>query len=366
MLALGVRIAAFAAIAGMSVLTLMNRWQWTGVIAAERWVPAWVKADPPDPRATDVFFLNLPFLNIYAKPQLDRALGPSFEPVRAHVLTYAPQPIMPEQRVTIVQRSPNSFSLTIDGQPCFSRLLGRFLLEGFGQGRQFRPGEVVTTSGCSIEIANADAEGVCELLFTFPKPLNSPEYCFYLTTETCGAARLRFDEHTREMPSQPVAHSPARPDDVAALHARLNAGDAAAMLPLLAAAGDESNALALDARAALRPVASRIATITGAPVQRLLLGPHVDPDPLSPPPRIRGPAPPTPPSALSAAEWAEIAQWWQAGVTDEQLVLWWTRRGEFESFIKAREELPHARQWAALLVHTDLYLTGPPFPGPRP
>jgi hypothetical protein len=366
LLNLGARAAAFGALASMSVLTLLNRWQWTGVIAAERWVPAWIQADPPDSRVTDVFFLNLPFLNIYAKPQLNRLLDPSFEAVRAHVLTYAPQPIMPEQRVTIVPRSATSFSLAVEGQPYFSRLLGRFLLEGFGQGRQFRTGEIVTTDRFNVRIVAADAEGVRELEFSFPKPLDSPEYCFYLTTETCGAARLQFNVHAAPTTSQTIAQGPRTAGEIAALRARLEVGDASAMLPLLAAVSDEENPLGRDARSALQPVAVHLAVVTGSQVQRLLLGPHLDPDPLAPPPRIRGPQPIPPPPSLSAAQWAEVAHWWQSSITDEQLTLLWSRRGEFEHFIKAREELPHARQWAALIGRTDLYLTGPPFPGPRP
>ena len=366
LLAVCVRVAAFAAITSMSVLTLMNRWQWTGVIAAERWVPAWVQADPPGSRATDVFFINLPFINIYAKPQLVRLLGPGFEPVRAHVLTYAPQPIMPEQRVTIVQRSSHSFSLKIEGQPYFSRLLGRFLLEGFGPGRQLRTGEVVATEHGTVTIGAADAEGVRELEFTFPRPLSSPDYCFYLTTETCGAARLHFANLPDAVASPRPAPAPGDIQEIAALRGRLDSGDAAAMRPLLALAADETSPLASAARDAVRPIASHIAKVTGSPVQRLLLGPHIDPDPLAPPPRIRDPEPPPSPPALSAVEWAEIARWWHECVTDDQVALLWARRGEFAHFIKAREELPHARQWVAMIGRTDLYLTGPPFPGPRP
>src|SRR6185503_19583092 len=104
----------------------------------------------------------------------------------------------------------------------------------------------------------------------FPKPLDSPEYCFYLTTETCGAARLRFDDFSGHSDPQRVPAPPKTPDAVAVLRARLDAGDSAAMLPLFEAARDESEPMMRDSREALRPVAAHVAIVTGSSVQRLL------------------------------------------------------------------------------------------------
>src|SRR5439155_14044300 len=110
----------------------------------------------------------------------------------------------------------------------------------------FCRGDVVRGADFDVRIEDADAEGVRELVFAFPRPLDDPAYCFYLTTIDCGAARLRFhgsqgsaaaadSEQTRALSAEPttaVAGSEQREipaaGGIATAIRRLESGDASA------------------------------------------------------------------------------------------------------------------------------------------
>jgi hypothetical protein len=326
---------------GFAVFTMFNRWQWTGLIAAERYVPAWIGVAPPERSVQSVFLVNLPFANIYAKRPLVDALGPWFEDVDVHVLAYAPDPVLIEQRSIVRQLDEHSFQLRIEGQPYFSRLLGRFLMRGFRGPGRFRTGERIATAHVAVHIDEADAEGVRAMTFIFPRPLSDPAYCFYATTPECGAARLRFRGPPSEG-AQPHADALAPVDaaDVAAAADALERGSAAAARILFAALARGPHVR--QAEQALRPAAQWLAQAIASPVQAQLDAP-----------------------TLTVEQWDQVRRWWDRHVDDEAL-RHWVRRHEFDHFIKEREEVPHARMWAAKAIRTDLYLTGPPFPGPRP
>lgn len=345
-------IAAIFFVISTGVLSMFSRWQWTGTIATERYVHAWVAASPPPRDVRDVFFINLPFINVYVKPGLVQRLGPWFEDVDVSVLAYAPDPVMVEQRSVVEQLDANRFSLEIEGQPYFGRLLGRFLLEGFGGREQFATGEVIHGKKFDVEIARADAEGVWKLLFTFPKPLTDPSYCFYATTPDVAAGRLRFlsgealaalREMRRELPPADE-QKPQMIDEATVRQAirDLAAGRAAAAELLFEAARDDSSPLGSEAADALLLVGQPIARALAAPEQRL-----IDDGDLSP------------------SDAVAMRAFWRARVDNAVVSAFWLKRHDFDAFIHAREELPHARMWARALVRSDLYLTGPPFDAPR-
>lgn len=356
----------------MSVLTMLYRWQWSGIIAAERMLPAAVALDPPPSAARDVFFLNLPFVNVYNKPHLVEALGSEFEERRVHVLTFSPQPVMIEQRVTIEQTSEFAFEVSVAGQPFFSRLLGRFLLEGFAKRGQFRPDERFENQHFTATILEADGAGVWKLRFRFPRPLADSSYAFYLSSIDFPAARIRFRKpggSYGELRVNEIIDAAMEPVGGSALDdliRRVESGETSAMTLLFATAERGSPEDAARAVAAVRRIAGAVAQATGAPVADRLLGPPAPIDELAPPPRIRPPAPPPPPPELNVLDWAQVRSWWHTSVDDALVRAVWTRRGELAPLAKDREEVPHARQWAGLLVRTDLYLTGAPFDDPRP
>jgi hypothetical protein len=288
---------------GAAFMSPVNRLQWTGIAAAERLLPSWVMVSPPPRETTDVFFINMPFVNLYCKPVLVDRLGPWFEEVNVHVLTFAPALFKLNEPTFLEQRDDRSFTVEVLGQPYFSRLLGRFALEAFrGKGR-FKSGDEIVGSHFTVRILDAEEEGVRKLLFTFPRPLSDPRYCFYLTSTHCGAARIRFGDTSKAASAVEGLKPPA-----------------------------------------LEPAVARHMAITlGAPVQRVFDQP-----------------------SLCADDWRRVAAWWSAHVDAQALDEIWHHRHDFDDLVYLRYEVDFDRHIAGLIIQTDLYLTGPPFPGPRP
>jgi hypothetical protein len=333
---------------GMGFMAGVNRLQWFGTDAAEKYTPNWVMVDPPDQSTTDVFFINLPFVNVYCKPNLVARLGPWFDDANVHVLAYAPQPfsmsrdylpesMVPKLRTIVEQIDAHSFTLAIDGQPYFSRLLGRFLLEAFRGRELFKTGQVVPGELFDTTILSADEQGVWKLRFTFERRLDDPANCFYLVSSDCGAARIRFNDLTD-------GHSPLRwtPPTLVDAVSMVEAGHAAAAEMLFAAAASDDAGQTENVREAFRPVALHMATVLGGPFQDQLAE-----------------------HDLTADQWREFAAWWRANVDDRAIAKTWHRRHDFDELIYLRSESDWDRFVASFAVDTDLYLTGPPFPGPR-
>lgn len=328
---------------GIAFMTPVNRLQWAGIAAAERYMPAWVMVSPPPDAVRDVFFINLPFVNVYTKPNLVARLGPDFERVKVHVLTYAPQILEMDRRTTLEQVDEHSFTVAIEGQAYFSRLLGRFLLEAFRGKALFQPGEEIRGDAVNVTIVEADAEGVWKLKFTFPRPLHDPGYCFYLASEECGAARIRF----RPMSSQaarPVASKAlaSNPEDIDVFAGMLLGGRAEAAMPLFDAAASGREGVSVQAAASLMPVIRHMATVLGSPVQPLL--DHETP---------------------TSSEWLQVRDWWSRHVDDQYLHELWLKRHDFDDLVWLRYEIEFDRSIASFVFRSDLYLTGPPFDNPR-
>jgi len=343
---------------GMAFMSPVNRLQWIAIYSAERYVPSWVMASPPPRQTCDVFFVNLPFVNVYLKPNLVSRLGPWFENVNVHVLTWSPNVLMVTQRTIVEQLDDHSFTAAIEGRPYFSGTLGRFVLEAFRGKQLFRTGDAIKGPSFDVLILDADDRGVRKLKFTFPRPLNDPSYCFYLSSENCGAARLRFQplpgQQTdgkgvrsllcsapvgpfRQKTPDPFSHPDL--DDDAGL---LNVGRAEAALPLFEAAMSSDESLAKQADMALRPVVAYMADVLGSPVRPLLDQP-----------------------ALSADQWRQVRDWWARNVDDRALAETWLCRHQFDYLVWLRAEIDWDRWLASFVFQTDLYMTGPPYPSPR-
>lgn len=195
-----VHIVAATTLVTFAIFSMFSRWQWGSIVAAERHLLARIADDPPAAETRHVFFINLPFVNVYAKPMLTHALGAPFDRAEVHVLTYSPHPFMVEAPTHVTQLDNHTIRVEIDGQPYFTRLLGRFLMDGFRtDGSQFIAGDQIETPEFTVSIAavdadagNANALGVRAFEFRFREPLTSPHYCFYLTTQNCIATKLAF------------------------------------------------------------------------------------------------------------------------------------------------------------------------------
>ena len=62
---------------------------------------------------------------------------------------------------------------------------------------------------------------------------------------------------------------------------------------------------------------------------------------------------------------SDARQWWRQFVDDETLEALWAQEDQFAALRRTRDRLFTIRRIAAQVIRTDLYLTGPPFPGPK-
>ncbi len=329
------------------------RAMWYSMNAAERYTMAAVAISPPPSEATDVFFINLPFVNVYAQLHMAEPgresmeaspglkAGPDAHP-RAHVLTYSPNLLRMEQSCRLEQIDDDRLRLSIEGRPYFSGALGRFLVEGMRGGERLRPGDTIRGSLFDVHILRADGEGVREMEFAFHQPLASSRYCFYITTQECGAARLRFPVGGVVNRPQLPAAGPLQRADIERAGRELAAGRAEAAGALFTAAQSDDTTLRSAAEDALRRVGRTVALALASPVQDELAS--------------GGSAP---------ADWARVRLWWERYVDDQTLASLWVHRDDLTPLRGTRDMLFRIREIASHVIRTDLYLTGPPFPGPQ-
>jgi hypothetical protein len=70
-------------------------------------------------------------------------------------------------------------------------------------------------------------------------------------------------------------------------------------------------------------------------------------------------------SEWSADDLVQIRQWWVDSVDNDILAVAWSRRHDWETLHQRRDRLFKIQQIASRIIQTDLYMTGPPYPGPR-
>lgn len=339
------RFVAGGWLALSAIFSLLGNWQWNAVIAAERYFNESVRLSPPPAGVTDVFAINMPFVNIYAKPALDHLLPGRFPQLQWHTLTFAPQPVVITDPVYVQVIDRYTLEVRAGDQPFFSRLVGRFLLEAFHDGPRIESGTRVHTPAFEVRVLEADVHGVRRLRFAFPRPLSDPAYCFYVATADCGAARLRFQG--LDPPAQDAAIEPTTepPDAAAARRAGERVWDDAdpnALEVLLAGVRSNDAAIAAESLAQIDAVAGVVARALAAPIQDHFAKPH-----------------------FNAEDLSAVARWWRNHVDSEILRDIRRLHEDLAYLVKQREELPHSLDWARRVIRTDLYLTGSPFPTSR-
>ncbi|MBI4581966.1 MAG: hypothetical protein HY718_19870 [Planctomycetes bacterium] len=337
---------------------------WYSMLAAERMTIDQVTRMPPGPQTTDVFFINLPFVNIYARYHLDEAMGRrprldvarQVEPrYRTHVLTYAPDLLRMDVPCRVEQLDAWRFRVSIEGRPYFSSALGRFLIEGLRPDKgPFNAGEVVAGDVFDVRVGRVSEQGVWDLEFRFHRPLADEGFCFYVGTPSCAAARLRFAgpaEVSAWAASGPEPGPPTRPDETAGTVSlaavrdaadRLRAGQATAADVLFAAADDGD----VDAK----PAARQAIAGTCRPVAEALAAPVLGY---------------TSCGEAAWADWRRVRRWWAWHVDDTAVRVLPACLADYGEMRWRRDALFRIRRIASTIVRADLYLTGPPFPGPR-
>ncbi|MDM8009134.1 MAG: hypothetical protein QUV05_23585 [Phycisphaerae bacterium] len=328
------------------------RTMWRSVLAAERWTIDEITTSARPDEATDIFLINVPFVNIYAKYHMQEAWAgdsdawlPATAPnLCCHVLTYADNVLRMQEPCRLNQIDAYTFSLSCGGRGYFSGALGRFCIEGMRAGRRLEPEQVIRKEGTpfEVQIVRADWEGVKELKFRFHKPLATSRYLFYLTSAGHPAARLGF--WGPQGPPQVPGLRPVQVDDASVSRYAdvLGAGQAGAAEGLFSAMNGADSPLAQKAWVAFREVACPISRSLAAPVQDDLAG-----DLPSEPVRTR------------------VREWWIRSVDDRTMAQLWLDQGRRRRSERERDALFRIREVAARVIRTDLYLTGPPYPGPK-
>lgn len=343
------RPAAIWFLVASSVYMPIYRVLWDAIRAAESFTASgWAVDEPPSQAVTDIFFLNLPFVNIYTKIQMQENWGESMENVRCHALTFAPDIMEMKQESKLRQLDDHRLAVSVEinsaGQrPYFSGLLGRFLVEGLRRSGPFHEGQKLHGEGYDVEIGQVSDEGVHDLIFEFPKPLASADYRFYLSSTAFGAWRVQF----RKM-GDPGGNG-ARVDgsaggahNVSAAAERLVAGEAdasGALFDILRFGDPDAKKKAWHA---IRDVGCHIARAMAAPCQDLLEQWNVPDD------------------------WPVVENWWNRYVDDTVLDKLWVKRDELAALRQIRRGIANGRENTSLVIRTDMYLSGRPFAGPRP
>lgn len=337
------RRAIPAVVLGVSAAYLPVNWlAWRGMLLAERFTLAGLTLDDPPPPGTQLFFINLPFVNTYVGPCLAETWGPVADQSRCHALLYSPDLVRADQPCVVRQLDRHSIEVSIEGEPYFSGLLGQFLIDGMRGAGPLRRGDRIQSDDFVVRILDADEDGVSRLTFTFPRPLDDDGYRFYFTTFESGATRLRFRPDGGTVHPVAFAASEMTLRDVRSATDRMNESDAAGSLPLFAAV----HASDADVRAAaidvLLPVVRAVTKATGSPLY----------------PRIAKDEP-------DAATWTLLDEWWTTSVTDLTLRQAWGNRDVFADLAYRRDELRRLPGKLTPFVELDLYVAGPPRRGPK-
>ena len=321
----------------------VNRLLWKGLLYGEQYVATSLRAQPIPAETTDVYFINLPFAAVYAKEHLVDANHLNYAALKCHVLTFAPNLPRMDQPSSITQLDAHRFTLTVESQPYFSRLLGRFLIDGFRSGGQLQTGDKFAADGFDVEVTKATDEGVFELLFRFEKPLNDPSSLFIVSSDECGAMQIAFMEsnhHDIELPPLPAIPETLNAINTAASDT-IN-GDPNAVDTIFAATHSPMKAIRLAGINQLRHVVQTMSIATASDAM------HVFDD-----------------FNIGESEVDHLRKWWFGSIDADSIAQVFKDRNEHLEIRHRRDELKRGRALIAKYLKCDLYLTGKPFPGPR-
>ena len=154
-----------------------------------------------------LFFINLPLVAYYATPAVEQATG--CQDLTGYVLTFAPSVLGMTGPCHVQRLSPTRLSVRTNGEAYFGGAMGRLARDLNGGDWVFRQGQRIRYDVFDVTIARASPDGVQELIFDFDRPLDSPDYHFYL------GSRLRLACELDMAGSPPAAASP-QPDACAA------------------------------------------------------------------------------------------------------------------------------------------------------
>jgi len=333
-------VVAIFVVLGYAVSMKLGRLLWMGMVYAEQYTMLGLKAAPPPAETEHVFLINLPFSGIYAKRCLAEQEGPRIEHETFHVLTFAPFILSMDVPSEVTQTDAHSLTVAVEKSRYFTGLLGRFLIAGFRPPCPFVTGQTFDAGEFDVKILDADADGVRKLAFHFDKPLADPSYCFYLSSWEYGGVRLDFA--ASNLAPAPLPPPPAMAVDVHDAASALLDGHAASAGVILAGLTSTDPSVRETAAEVVNLHFELIADALAAPIRDDLATPE-----------------------LARANAAAIWTWWQQRVSDDELAQIFHDRHRVRRLRHRRDEIQRARQRTGEYWHTDLCMTGPPYPSLR-
>lgn len=157
-----------------------------------------------------LFFINLPLVAYYATPAVEQATGR--HNLTGYVLTFAPSVLGMTGPCHVQRLSPKRLSVSTSGEAYFGGAMGRLARDLNGGDWVLRQGQRMQYDVFDVTIARATPHGVQELIFDFDRPLDSPDYHFYLGSRLRLACEL-------DMACPPPVDTSAQPDTCAATQA---------------------------------------------------------------------------------------------------------------------------------------------------
>src|SRR5262249_19572808 len=137
------------------------------------------------PPKTHLFFINLPFFAAEAGPAL--RLATERDDLTIYPLTLAPEVFVSRAQVGLVQEDDYTLRLCARGEPWFAGDFGDLVQLGwFGARRSdLAEGQVSLQPAAGslpfrVELVRADRRGIWEIRFVFERPLNDPQYRFFV------------------------------------------------------------------------------------------------------------------------------------------------------------------------------------------
>ncbi len=192
-LSTGVLLVAALAVAGLT--WCMQFTYVRGMLSEDLVVRDVLRQHRPLRDGDHLFFVNLPVLAYYAIPAIEQELN--YRNLKGHVLVFSPDLVYMESpsSVQVLDRHRLRIRAPKDKR-YLSGVTGSMLLGVMGMDSRLSRGQVIEAELFSVTIADADAGGVKELLFTFKKPIDSTDYHFYMGSPQFMAYELQFARPT--------------------------------------------------------------------------------------------------------------------------------------------------------------------------
>ncbi len=122
--------------------------------------------------------------------------------LEGYVLTLASEPLQAGEPGTVEVLNRHELLISAPRPGCFSGSMGKLLLGLTRSGTSLQPQTVFHGDAFDATVVEADAEGVTKIKFTFPKPLDSGQYRFYISSPVRPAQQLVFDPAASPLPPE--------------------------------------------------------------------------------------------------------------------------------------------------------------------